>query len=89
MNQYDRYDVSDPELFMGHGTAQDLVTPYEEALELQSIYDSLGIHNNLATLTLPNGQPAGHGAWNGVVDGKGLSELTFDFLVERQNLNVE
>lgn len=89
LEQYDRYDASDPELFMGHGTAQDLVTPYEEALELQSIYNSLGIYNKLATLTLPNGNPAGHGAWNGVVDGKGLSELTFDFLIERQNLNVE
>ncbi|CAL2101697.1 hypothetical protein [Tenacibaculum sp. 190130A14a] len=89
LNQYDRYDVNDPELFMGHGTAKDLVTPYEEALELQSIYNSLGVYNKLATLTLPNGNPAGHGAWNGVVDGKGLSELTFDFLVERQNLTVE
>ena len=89
LEQYDRYDPSDPELFMGHGTAEDPVTPYEEALELQSIYDSLGIYNNLATLILPNGEPAGHGAWNGVVDGKGLSELTFDFLVERQNLIVK
>ncbi|MGB1392769.1 MAG: hypothetical protein ACPG6G_00855 [Flavobacteriaceae bacterium] len=89
LEQYDRYDASDPELFMGHGTAQDLVTPYEEALELQSIYNSLGIYNKLATLTKPNGEPIGHGAWNGVVDGKGLFELTFDFLVERQNLSVE
>ncbi len=89
LEKYDRYDINDPELFMGHGTGEDPVTPYEEALELQSIYDSLGIHNTLATLTLPNGEPAGHGAWNGVVDGKGLFELTFDFLVERQNLNVE
>tara|TARA_A200000113_G_scaffold91656_1_gene82104 strand:+ start:2493 stop:3452 length:960 start_codon:yes stop_codon:yes gene_type:complete len=89
LNQYDRYDASDPELFMGHGTAQDLVTPYEEALELQEIYNSLGIYNKLVTLLLPNGNPAGHGAWNAVVDGKGLSELTFDFLVERQNLVLE
>ena len=89
LNQYDRYDVSDPELFMGHGTAQDLVTPYEEALELQGIYNSLGIYNKLATLLLPNGNPAGHGAWNAVVDGKGLSELTFDFLTDRQKLIVE
>lgn len=89
LEQYDRYDPSDPELFMGHGTAADLVTPYEEALELQSIYNSLGIYNNLATLVLPNGEPAGHGDWNGVVDGKGLFELTFDFLVERQLLIVE
>ena len=89
LEQYDRYDASDPELFMGHGTAQDLVTPYEEALELQSIYNSLAIYNKLATLTKPNGEPIGHGAWNGIVDGKGLFELTFDFLIDRQNLTVE
>ena len=81
--------VADPELFMGHGTAQDLVTPYEEALELQGIYNSLSIYNKLVTLLLPNGNPAGHEAWNAVVDGKGLSELTFDFLTDRQNLIVE
>ena len=89
LNQYDRYDASDPELFMGHGTAEDPLTPYEEALELQGIFDSLGIYNKLATLLKPNGEPAGHGAWNAVVDGKSLSELTFDFLVERQNLTVQ
>ena len=85
----DRYDPSDPELFLGHGTATDPVTPYEEALELQGIYNDLGIHNKLVTLLQPNGDPAGHGAWDAIVDGKGLSELTFDFLAERQKLNVE
>lgn len=89
LEQYDRYGPDDPELFMGHGTAEDPVTPYEEALELQGIYDSLGIHSNLATIILPNGEPAGHGAWNGMLDGKGLFELTFDFLVQRQSLTVE
>jgi len=89
LNQYDRYDTNDPELFMGHGTAQDLVTPYSEALELQEIFNSLGIHNTLATLLKPNGDPAGHGAWDAIVDGKTLSELTFEFLVERQNLNIQ
>ncbi|MGB1169576.1 MAG: carboxylesterase family protein [Flavobacteriaceae bacterium] len=89
LNQYDRYDGNDPELFMGHGTAQDLVTPYTEALELQGIYNSLGIYNKLVTLLKPNGDPAGHGAWNAIVEGKSLSELTFDFLVERQDLSVE
>ncbi len=89
LEQYARYDSNDPELFMAHGTAQDPVTPYEGALELQSIYDSLGVYNMLSTILLPNGEPAGHGAWNGVVDDKGLFELTFDFLVERQNLDVE
>jgi len=89
LEQYDRYDNNDPELFMAHGTAEDPVTPYEGALELQGIYDSLGVYNKLETIQLPNGNPAGHGAWNGVVDGKGLSELSFDFLVDRQNLKVE
>ena len=89
LEQYDRYDSNDPELFMGHGQAPDPQTPYEEALELQGIYDSLGIYNKLVTLLLPNGDPAGHGAWDAIVDGKGLSELTFEFLTERQNLIVE
>ena len=89
LEQYDRYDSNDPELFMGHGEAYDSVTPYEESIELQGIYNSLGIHNELVTLLLPNGEPAGHGAWNAIVDGKGLSELTFEFIVERQNLMTE
>ena len=88
LEQYQRYDSSDPELFMGHGQAEDPVTPYSEALELQDIYNSLDIYSELKTLLLPSGNPAGHGAWNAVVDGKGLSELTFDFLVERQSLNL-
>jgi len=89
LEQYDRYDASDPELFMAHGTAPDPVTPYEGALELQDIYDSLGIHNELATIVLPNGEPAGHGAWNGQLDDRGLSQLTFEFLVERHGLTPE
>lgn len=89
LEQYDRYDANDPELFMGHGEAYDRVTPYDEALELQDIYNSLGIYNRLVTLLTPEGEPAGHGAWDAIVDGKGLSELTFDFLIERQQLLVE
>jgi len=80
----DRYDESDPELFMAHGDQDDPVTPYDEALELQVIYDSLGIYNELAIL-----YGKGHGAWDAEVDGKGLSELSFDFIVDRQNLKVE
>ena len=89
LEQYDRYDANDPELFLGHGQADSTQTPFEEALELQSIYESLGVYNNLVTLFLPNGNAAGHGAWDAVVNGKELSELTFDFLIERQNLTVE
>ena len=89
LEQYDRYDAGDPELFMGHGTAEDPVTPYEEALELQDIYESMGVYSELVTLLLPNGEPAGHGAWDAEVDGKGLSELTMDFLVDRQGLDLQ
>ena len=79
----ERYDTGDPELFMAHGDGNDPVTPYEGALALQDIYDSLNVHSELVTL-----EGHGHGAWNAVVDGKGLFELTFDFLMERQNLEL-
>ena len=78
------YDASDPELFMAHGDEHDPVTPYEGAVELQDIYDSLGIYSELVTL-----EGKGHGAWDAKVDGKGLSELSYEFLVERQGLNLE
>ena len=80
---------------MGHGEAYDPVTPYEEALELQDIYNSLGIYSELKTLLVPSEEdptemvPGGHGAWNGEVDGKSLFEMSFDFLVARQGLSVE
>ena len=37
-------------VFMAHGDGNDPVTPYEGALALQDIYDSLGIYNELVTL---------------------------------------
>lgn len=80
----DRFDANDPELFMAHGDAEDPVTPYEGSLEVQDIYDSLDIHSELVTL-----EGEGHGAWDATVDGKGLYELSYDFLVERQGLNME
>ena len=81
--EVDRYDAKDPELFMAHGDGNDPVTPYEGALALQDIYNSLGIYNELVTL-----EGHGHGAWNAVVDGKGIFELSFDFLIDRQKLDI-
>ena len=78
------YDGRDPELLTAHGTKDsNPVTTYGEAVELKGIYDSYGIYNELVTLN------AGHGAWNATVNNKGLSELSFDFLVDRQQLKVE
>ena len=80
-----RYDSNDPELFMAHGTMDvNPSTPFSEATELEGIYNLLGNFNELVPL-----EGAGHGAWNAQVDGKNLNELTMDFVVERQNLNVE
>ena len=78
-----RYDRNDPELFIAHGTLDPTVL-FSEATELENLYDSLGIYNELVPLV-----DKGHGAWNATVDGKSLFEMTFDFLVERQNLRVE
>ena len=33
-------------------------------------------YSELKTLVMPDGSPAGHGAWEGVVDGKGLFEMS-------------
>ena len=78
-----RYDSNDPELFIAHGTLDPTVL-FSEGSELDSIYNSLGIYHEFVPLI-----DQGHGAWNATVNGKGLSEMTFNFLVERQNLNVE
>lgn len=79
----ERYDNNDPELFIAHGTLDPTVL-YSEATEIDSIYNALGIHSELVPLI-----DEGHGAWSAKVDGKGLFEMTFDFLVDRQNLQVE
>ena len=59
---------------MGHGQAEDLQTPYEGALELQEIYDSLGLYSELKPRS--PGEPSGRDAWNGQVDESLLSCLS-------------
>ena len=81
----DPFDANDPELFLAHGTDDETPsTPYSESEEFQAIYDDLGIYSELVTL-----DGHGHGAWDAEVDGKGLFELSFDFLVARQGLMFE
>lgn len=79
----DRFDANDPELLIVHGTLDPTVL-FSEATELDSIYNTLGIYHELVPLV-----DEGHGAWTATVNDKSLSELTFDFLVARQNLTVE
>ena len=39
--------------------------------------------------SLDFGRCTGYTAWNGEVNGKGIFDLSFDFLVERENLNFK
>lgn len=81
----DRFDSNDPLLLIVHGTAdENKNTPYSAALELQTKYNATGLTSELVSL-----EGAGHGAWNATVNGKSLSELSFEFLVQQQKLNVE
>ena len=79
----ERYDSNDPDLFITHGT-EDPAVLYSEAEELVHLYDSTGSYVELNTLV---GQ--GHGAWSATIGGKSLSELSFDFLVTRQELILD
>ncbi len=79
----DRYDSGDPELFIAHGT-EDPTVLFSEGEELDSIYNALGIYRQFVPLV-----DEGHGAWTATVNGKGLFEMSFDFLVDRQSLRVE
>ncbi|WP_299107166.1 alpha/beta hydrolase [uncultured Tenacibaculum sp.] len=79
----ERYDSNDPELFIAHGTLDPTVL-YSEATELNNIYNTLDIYSELVPLV-----DKGHGPWSATVNGKSLFEMSFDFLVERQNLNIQ
>ena len=78
-----RYDINDPELFIAHGT-EDPTVLFSEAEELVRLYDSTGAYVELNTL-----EGKGHGAWGATLNGKSLSELSFDFLVAQQGLILD
>lgn len=80
---YQRFDRTDAPIMIAHGTADSTVA-YTNAIELQNIYTSTGAAYKLYTLL-----NRGHGAWDAVVNGKKLEELSFDFIVEQQKLIVE
>jgi len=77
------FDSNDPVLYKAHGT-MDFTVPFSSALELQAVYDSIGVTMKLDTL-----EGVGHGDFDATLDGKRLEELAFDFIVEHQNLRVE
>ncbi len=80
---YQRFDRTDAPIMIAHGTT-DATVSYTNAIELRDIYTSTGAAFNLYTLL-----NRGHGPWDAVVNGKKLEELSFDFMVEQQQLIVE
>jgi acetyl esterase/lipase len=80
---YQRFDPSDTPIMIAHGT-EDTTVPYTNAIELRDKYTTTGANYKLHTLT-----GRGHGPWDAIVDGKTLSQISFDFIVEQQKLIVE
>lgn len=80
---YQRFDVNDPPMFIVHGTA-DSTVPFSSAEDLRSIYES----NNIPFAFYP-AENAGHGIWGKTFENKTLAELSFEFIIEQQNIMVE
>ena len=80
---YQRFDQNIPAIFIAHGT-NDTTVPFSNADDLKALYE----FNNAEFIYYPL-QGKGHGAWSATVGEKSLSDLSFDFIVDIQNLNVE
>ena len=80
---YQRFDSNDPALFIAHGT-EDPTVPFSRAEDLKTICET----NEIDFVYYPL-EGSGHGPWGATVNGKSLSDLSFDFIVENQSLNIE
>ena len=80
---HQRFDSNDPALFIAHGT-EDPTVPFSSAEDLKNICET----NEIDFVYYPL-EGEGHGPWGATLNGKSLSDLSFDFIVENQNLNVE
>lgn len=80
--KYSRWDRDDAPLLIVHGT-DDTTISYDEAIYLTQQFQTTGVSYQLCTL-----QGMGHGAWDGVCDGKTLDTVAFDFLVHHLGLTL-
>ena len=80
---YKRFNQNIPAMCIVHGT-EDPTVPFSSAEDLKAIYEL----NNAEFIYYPL-EGKGHGAWGATVDGKSLSDLSFNFIVDNQNLSVE
>ena len=83
MTPGDRFDATDAPISIVHGT-RDPTVLFSEAEEIKAEYERTGV--NYAWYPL---RGEGHGPWDVEVDGKSLTDLAFDFIVEQQDLMVD
>ena len=79
---YQRFDSNDPAMFIAHGT-EDPTVPFSSAEDLKDMCET----NEIDFVYYPL-EGSGHGPWGATVNGKSLSDLSFEFIVEKQNLNL-
>ena len=77
---HQRFNSNNPPLLIVHGT-EDTSVSFSNAEELRTIYENTGVDYEFYPL-----QGLGHGPWNAMVNEKSLSDLAFDFIVEKQNI---
>jgi acetyl esterase/lipase len=80
---YNRFDPTDAPIMIAHGTIDQTVL-YSEALALKNTYTTTGASYVLHTL-----ENRGHEPWDATINGKSLEKLSFDFIVDKQNIIVE
>ena len=78
----DRFDTNDAPIFIAHGT-EDPTVAFSNAEELRDRYITTNVDYVFYPLV-----GRGHGPWNAIVGGKTLEELSFDFIVEQQRVEV-
>jgi acetyl esterase/lipase len=78
-----RFNSNNPALLIAHGT-EDPTVPFSKAEDLKSIYEE----NEVPYVFYPL-EGKGHGVWGATFDNKHLDKLSFDFIVEQQNLIVK
>ncbi len=80
---YQRFNPDNPALFIAHGT-EDPTVPFSSAEDLKTLWET---HENDFVFYPLEGK--GHGPWGATLNGKSLSDLSFEFVVEIQKLHVE
>jgi len=81
--QIQRLDTNDAPILIAHGTA-DAIVPFSNAVALQTTYQATGVDYAFYTL-----QDQEHEAWDALIAGKTLSEVSFEFIAAQQALIVE